>query len=400
MMALGCGLAEHGHQVAIAASLDFRETVTASGLDYEEINASVAELSRTAAGREWLGGQARNQSRELRAMQDFFASAADPIARMLIRTCDYDQIITTRFLLEATLTLRKNNLTVAMLQPDFTTRDGRSSIAAPIPEASYINRIATHFYQRAARRFFAPFTKAICRLTGFPRMSFHQHHNYESELLHLLASSPAMTPIPADIHLNAEATGFWQLPAPTDYPPPAALKSFLNTSPAPIYIGFGSMNTAEPAALSRLITQALQACDARAVIHRGAADLTIPTTMAYTVDHIPHSWLFPQVAAVIHHGGAGTTGNATRAGVPQVIIPHMGDQYFWGRRLHELGVSPAPIPRKEMTATRLTNAIMATRDPVLVSKAAKLGKTLAAEDGVSAAIASLERSWTRSHPHR
>lgn len=393
MTALGCGLADRGHHVAIAAARDFEDMIAAYGLDYEPIDASVADLSTSAAGRDWLGGQAATQRQELRAMQDFFAAAAPPIAQMLIRTSGYDHTVTTPFLLESALTLGRHSLTVAMLQPDFTTSDGRSTIAALHPGKSLVNRFAGHIYEQATRRFFASFAEATCRLSDRPRMSFRDYHSRKATIPHLLASSPAITPLPADNRLNATATGFWQHHTPEDFIPPEPLADFLESGPPPIYVGFGSMSSHDAATTAHLITDALRICGLRAVVHRGAADLDVANDMVLSVGSIPHSWLLPRVSAAVHHGGAGTTASAIVAGIPQVVIPHMGDQPFWGRRMHELGVAPPPIPRKGLDAAVLAAAMTATRDQDMRGRAARLGAVVAAEDGVSIAIAVLESRW-------
>jgi sterol 3beta-glucosyltransferase len=102
---------------------------------------------------------------------------------------------------------------------------------------------------------------------------------------------------------------------------------------------------------------------------------------------MPHDWLFPQVAAVVHHGGAGTTGAALRAGRPMMICPFVGDQFFWGRRVKVLGVGPSPIPQARLTAERLTDGIRSVvGDQDMRQRAAALGKAIRAEDGIGRAI--------------
>ena len=112
----------------------------------------------------------------------------------------------------------------------------------------------------------------------------------------------------------------------------------------------------------------------------------------FAVESLPHSWLFPQMAAVVHHGGAGTTAAGLRAGVPSVLIPFMGDQPFWGRRVHDLGTGTKPIPRKQLTADKLAEAIeTAVSDEVMRERAASLGERIRAENGVSQAVRLIER---------
>jgi sterol 3beta-glucosyltransferase len=107
---------------------------------------------------------------------------------------------------------------------------------------------------------------------------------------------------------------------------------------------------------------------------------------------IPHDWLFPQIAAVVHHGGSGTTAAGLRAGVPSVVIPFFGDQPFWGRCVAELGVGPSPISLKRLTVERLAGAIRAAiGDERMQARAAALSRQIRAEDGVTRAVEAFHR---------
>jgi sterol 3beta-glucosyltransferase len=116
------------------------------------------------------------------------------------------------------------------------------------------------------------------------------------------------------------------------------------------------------------------------------------------IDSAPHDWLFPQMAAVVHHGGAGTTAAGLRAGVPSVICPFFGDQPFWGRRVAELGAGPQPIPQQRLTAERLAQAISnAITTPSIRQAAQVLSRRIAQEDGIAQAITQIERNATAWH---
>jgi len=109
------------------------------------------------------------------------------------------------------------------------------------------------------------------------------------------------------------------------------------------------------------------------------------------LEAVHHAWLFPRVSAVVHHGGSGTTGAGLRAGVPSVLVPHMGDQPFWAQRVAELGVDPQPIPRRQLTALRLAGAITsAVTDTGIQTRAKSIGEHIRAEDGIGKAIEILE----------
>jgi UDP:flavonoid glycosyltransferase YjiC (YdhE family) len=111
------------------------------------------------------------------------------------------------------------------------------------------------------------------------------------------------------------------------------------------------------------------------------------------VGSIPHSWLFPKMAAIVHHGGAGTTGEGLRAGIPSIITPFFGDQPFWGHRVYELGVGPRPIPRRHLTVNNLSEAIQcAITDRAMQKNAANLGERIRVENGIAQAVAVIEQN--------
>ncbi len=205
--------------------------------------------------------------------------------------------------------------------------------------------------------------------------------------------SPHVIPRPADWAANIHITGYWFLDPPTDWRPPAELVDFLRAGSPPVYVGFGSMSHGDPQAATCLVLEALQLTGQRGVLLSGWGGLTkgdIPASV-YMADSVPHSWLFPQLAAVVHHGGAGTTAAGLRASIPTIISPFISlDQSFWGWRVADLGVGPPPIPAKRLTAEKLAQAITtATTDPIMRQRARELGAKIRAEDGVAQAVAIL-----------
>jgi UDP:flavonoid glycosyltransferase YjiC (YdhE family) len=169
--------------------------------------------------------------------------------------------------------------------------------------------------------------------------------------------------------------------------------AFLAAGAPPVYIGFGSMANRSPQKVAHLVPEALELSGQRGILAAGwggLAQANLPDHI-FALDAIPHAWLFPRVAAVVHHGGAGTTAAGFRAGVPSILVPFTGDQPFWARRVTELGVGPQPIPRRKLTAERLASAIAAaTTDQNMRARAAALGERIRAEDGVARAIEMIE----------
>ncbi|MEO8356693.1 MAG: glycosyltransferase [Chloroflexota bacterium] len=211
----------------------------------------------------------------------------------------------------------------------------------------------------------------------------------------LYGFSSSAIPAPSDWGQDIHVTGYWFLDSEGDWNPPADLINFLQANSAPIYIGFGSMSNRKPQEMADLVLQALSKNGQRAILLSGWGGLQradLPTSV-FMIDSIPHAWLFPRVAAVVHHGGAGTTAAGLRAGVPSMIIPFFGDQPFWGRRVYELGVGPRPIPRQHLTIDNLADAIRtALTDGEKQRRAAALGERIRAEDGLAHAVALIEQS--------
>ena len=210
----------------------------------------------------------------------------------------------------------------------------------------------------------------------------------------LFGFSPSVIPKPTDWRAEDHVTGYWFLDPPADWTPPPDLLNFLQTGSPPVYIGFGSMGSRKPAETTDLVLQALAQTGQRAILLSGWGGMQktdLPASVCM-VDSIPHAWLLPRVAAVVHHGGAGTTAAGLRAGVPSIVIPFTTEQAFWGRRVHDLGVGPAPIPRSKLTVDRLAQAIQAAvTNTAMRQRAAELGSKIRAEDGVANAVAIIQR---------
>ena len=205
--------------------------------------------------------------------------------------------------------------------------------------------------------------------------------------------SPVVIPKPPDWGNNQQISGYWFLDTVEGYKPETFLLDFLMDGLPPIYFGFGSMVDHEQEKISEIVVNALKETNQRGVMLGGWSALGsghLPDSI-FRVDDIPHDWLFPRMGAVIHHGGAGTTAAGLRAGVPSVIVPSFGDQFFWGWRVHKLGVGPKPIPRNKLTVDNLVRAIQqVVNDDNLKMKATQIGQQIRSEKGVEVAVRMIE----------
>jgi len=210
----------------------------------------------------------------------------------------------------------------------------------------------------------------------------------------LFAISPTVLPKPPDWGPLAFITGYWPLNSPPGFTPPADLERFLDSGPPPVYIGFGSMIHGNPVWLTQTVLQAVKDAGKRAVLSPGWGGLdsnNLPSEV-FPLPSLPFSWLFPRLAAAVHHGGAGTTAACMRAGIPQVIVPFIADQPFWAQRMHALGVAPGPVPLRGLNSEKLARAISATvNNPEMRHKADVLGQQVSAEEGISNAAQIVQR---------
>jgi sterol 3beta-glucosyltransferase len=251
------------------------------------------------------------------------------------------------------------------------------------------NRLSHHVVNGLLWRAFRKATNAarasVCNLP--PQKSLWVGHPA------LYGVSPALLPRPADWPDNALVCGQWLVPA-KQWSAPQRLSEFLAAGDAPIYVGFGSMGGFDPKHMLQSIIGAL--AGRRALLYpgwSGAETSDLPANI-FVVGDTPHDWLLPQTAMAIHHGGSGTTHSATRAGVPSVVVPFVGDQPFWADRIHRAGVGARLAGWQALNPKSLAASIrIAERDDIR-SRARAMGKRMRAEDGLSTAVRAIESLMT------
>ncbi len=189
---------------------------------------------------------------------------------------------------------------------------------------------------------------------------------------------------------NIHTTGSWIVETAPDFIPPVELDNFINNGETPVYIGFGSMQNFDSFSKTlALIIEALRITKQRGVVGLGWTENNYKDKLPgnlFLTESVPHTWLFPKMKLLIHHGGAGTTATGLRAGKPTIVIPHNADQPAWGQRVFELGVGSKPIKKSKLTAHNLVNAISFSQKPNIIANAYRLGQQLKNENGVQKAV--------------
>lgn len=205
--------------------------------------------------------------------------------------------------------------------------------------------------------------------------------------------SPALIPRPKDWPEQIDVCGFFFRQQPT-FSPSTALNDFLQAGRQPVYIGFGSIVVDDPDSLTEVISQAVKLAGVRAIISAGWSSLaseTVSDDVFFLEGDCPHEWLFQQVAAVVHHGGAGTTACGLRYGCPTVVVPFFGDQPFWGDMIYRAGAGPRPVPHRQLDAQNLSEAILFCLNSDVKQAVQHMSKQMMDNDGVRNAVGSFHR---------
>jgi sterol 3beta-glucosyltransferase len=396
---LGHGLRQAGFAVRLAAPANFAGFVQERGLAFHPLGGDVQQIMASDAGRRFMERGGGNPLASIRAMRTLLGPVALQMAEDALAACAEAEALISLAVFapfaQPIAALRR--IPLILVEPTPLLPTG----AFPAPGwplqrdlGALPNRLSGVAMLQVLWQWYRPFVNDFRRRHGLPPSTGADFYRTLTANPLLGAYSPAVIPRPSDWPDGARPTGYWSPDTPLAWHPPPALEAFLARGAAPVYVGFGSMAGRRPEQLARLVLEALARSGQRGVLLTGWGGiqaLDVPDTVL-VIDSVPHSWLFPQMAAVVHHGGAGTTGEGLRAGAPTVIVPFVVDQPFWGQRVRALGVGPAPLPQRTLTAAALAEAIaVAVHDTGIRKRAAALGATLRAEDGVSIAVSRIKR---------
>jgi UDP:flavonoid glycosyltransferase YjiC (YdhE family) len=397
-VALGKGLMDAGHSVQILTTHDFHELVTTYGLDFVDMGGQMEDVARQIEGLLKQGNFLKILKSMGQAAQELVNRASE---RGLEASQNSDRLIAGPGGLFVGLALSEKlgiPFIPAFYFPFTPTRAFPNALVPlpPIHLPGWANRRTHHIAQQMLwQNYRAADTQARREILGLPPASWwgpFEPLNRQQQTV-IYGYSPLVLPRPADWGPSVHITGYWFLDPPADWEPPVHLVNFLESGSPPVFVGFGSMTNSKAEDTTRLVIEALARTGQRGVLSAGWGGLSqkdLPDSVQM-IGSTPFSWLFPRMAAIVHHGGAGTTSIGLSAGIPSIVTPFMGDQPFWGQRVFELGVGPRPIPLRRLTAERLAQAIQtALTDTAMRQQAAILGKCIRMEDGVARAVEVIE----------
>lgn len=394
-VSLGAALKARGHQVRIVTGDGFDALISSAGLDYGRIGIDFQKLIEDP--------ELKAALRSLPALIRAFRTSGELVERTFLDSWqaarDADAIVYHPKMLAAPHIAERLGCpailaaVVPMVVPTIAFESPLLPMRSLGPSA---NRLGHKLVLSAARHGFAGRVRAFrTDVLGLPRDG-----NGRTDILRVAGTpvaritgvSRALVPMPAD-ETTAFTTGYWFSAPDIEGSPDPGLQQFLKSGPPPIYFGFGSMAGKDPGRSAREAIAALTAVGQRGILASGWGGLEVADTPdhVYATGEAPHSWLFPRCAAVVHHGGAGTTHEGLRWGRPTLIRPVFGDQAFWGRRVAAVGAGPDPLPEKKFGGDLLIEALRALSRERHRRAAAEVAERMKDEPGAEGAAILVER---------
>ena len=393
-VALASALQTAGFDMLVIAPNEFGDWVRARGLPFAGLTANIQAMIEKMS----LSGD--NPITAMRQMKTTMAPALRDLSRETAGIVQHGDTLllgeNAHALLHGLIDQRQLRVVHIALQP--TAPTGELALINPlrlpdgIPLRSRYNRLTTDLFRRATwSSLGAQGNTARTQELGLTKMSYRGFRARLDSLPYVMLVSRHVVPRPADWPANHRATGYL-FDDDAAWEPPADLAAFLAAGEKPVYIGFGSMSDRDSERTTQVVLEGVRQSGRRALLLSGWSGLgatDLPDSI-FRLKYAPHGWLFSQVAAVVHHGGAGTTAAGLRAGVPGFVAFVGADQPFWGHRLAKLGVGPAPLSRAKISAERLAAALtQMTSDGAMQERAAALGQRIRAEDGPGQAVAAI-----------
>lgn len=401
-VAIGKALKAQGHEVSIFTSINFDSWVRKYGLNFFPCNIDVQKMMQEGEGQDWAeyGCNPIFQAKLMRKMID---REGWSLSNELWQVCQGMDILISSFTSNTYVASIAEKLGIKhislMFQPSLiATRSGAALPKSPFPaKTNIINYLFSRVLIEPAYWYlYGGLTNRLRKeLLGLPLLNEREYMKRAKKTLTLHTYSSKIVPQPLDWPSNFYTTGYCFLDEDNEWQAPTELKEFLDTDQVVISVGFGSMTGRNREHFSKQVLEAIEKVGCKAILLSGWSGIknTKVARQIFEINNVPHTWLFPKVKAVVHHGGAGTTAAGLKAGKPTVIVPHLGDQPFWGERIVQLGLGPKPIARPKLTTTKLAEAIrQAINDHQIEQNAKIFAKELEKEDGLKQTIKLIEKN--------
>ncbi|KAL9014328.1 MAG: hypothetical protein Q9173_001036, partial [Seirophora scorigena] len=399
-IALCKGLLEEGHRPRIATHREFESWVRKHGIDFAPVEGDPAELMRICVENGMFTYSF------LKEASSKFRGWIDELLSSAWSACQDSDV-----LIESPSAMAGIHIAEALEIPYFRafTMPWTRTRAYPHAFAVPDHKMGGAYNYITYVMFDNVFWKAIAgqvnrwRKTELGLRSTNLDKLQPNKVPFLYNFSPSVVVPPLDYSDWIRVTGYWFLDEASDWTPAEDLSNFIKQARADrkkiVYIGFGSIVVSDPAALTKTVVESVLKADVRCILSKGWSDrlgahdaskpeVPLPPEILQ-IKSAPHDWLFRQIDAAAHHGGAGTTGASLRAGLPTIVKPFFGDQFFFGSRLEDLGVG---ICMKKLNVSLFSRALWeATHSERMIIKAKVLGEQIRKENGVATAIQAIYR---------
>jgi sterol 3beta-glucosyltransferase len=400
-IALGKGLQQAGHTISIFSFKIYESFVTEHGLDFYPLDIDPRQVLLDQV----IAEMGNNMIRINRWLEKNFKPVLHDVFKITLDVNrDANLILNSGLSFVAWHIAEKLNIPsiAAYLWPATPSRYISSNLGYRLPKRMPLKGTINYALTKLSNQSFFYLLRSsvnhcrkdVLNLAPLKISDYWRMDSARSTTRFVYGYSPIVLPKPPDWGENQQVSGYWFLDTAANYQPDDVLRNFLKSGPPPIYFGFGSMVEHEQEKIARMVAGALEKTGQRGILLSGWSEfdsVDLPDSVL-GIEAVPHDWLFPQMAAVVHHGGAGTTAAGLRAGIPSIIVPSFGDQFFWGERVCELGVGTKPIPRKELTEDRLVEAIKQTIENNDIRRnAGNISQLLKAEDGIGNAVRMIEK---------
>jgi len=391
---LGKGLVVAGHHVTLAAPAKFEILVKEEEITFIAFPGDPQQMVQDLiekAGNSWW--------RMVRSMSSNVLPLGLEVSHIAREVCQNADLIVHSFLMTNTgyEIARELDIPDTSVQtfPVFTSTGAFPAPVAPdLPLGNFYRRLThnlvTQIFWQGSRIIYRQIRKNNPKLPPLTTWPFDPDNVWQTPILY--AFSPSVVPRPRDWRKGVHITGYWFSDDDRGWKPDTRLVKFLEKGPTPIAVAFGSTSTSKLDEIYHKVVTAIKMTDQRGIIVGNKPDDLDSEGIFWHEGYIPYDWLFKRSAAAIHHGGAGTTGKALRAGIPNIILPFTSDQPFWGRQVYKLGAGPKPIPPKRLTTAKLTKAIeFAINDHDMNRCAKTISENIINEDGVIEAVIIIDR---------